>query len=116
MGLLAVGTWPHECHRHPDPHSALNRSMVHGLSSKKVNKPLGPVECVTPQCYGCIKTLASHEHVHHHLIHKNHTMMNVIISYVLLFELLDFMLAFVCAHVLSMQLCAKCPLKQLSYT
>ena len=74
------------------------------------------VKIVTPQCYGCIKTLASHEHVHHHLIHKNHTMMNVIISYVFLFELLDFMLAFVCAHVWSMQMCVKCPLKQLSYT
>ena len=32
---------------------------------------------VTPQCYGCTKTLASHEHVHYHLIHKHHTMMNV---------------------------------------
>ena len=32
---------------------------------------------VTPQCYGCTKTLASHEHVHYHLIHKHHTMMKV---------------------------------------
>ena len=37
-------------------------------------------ELVTPQCYGCTKTLASHEHVHHHLIHKHHIMMNAIIS------------------------------------
>ena len=71
---------------------------------------------VTPQCYGCTKTLASHEHVHHHLIHKNHTMMNVIISCVFLFELLGFILAFVCAHVWSMQMHVKCPFKQLSYT
>ena len=31
---------------------------------------------VTPQCYGCTKTLASHEHVHHHLIHKHHSFMH----------------------------------------
>ena len=43
-------------------------------------------------------------------------MMNVIISGVSLFELLGFMLAFVCAHVWSMQMHVKCPLKQLSYT
>ena len=59
---------------------------------------------VTPQCYGCTKTLASHEHVHH-LIHKHHTMMNVIISCVFLFELLGFMLAIVCAPVWFMQIC-----------
>ena len=71
---------------------------------------------VTPQYYGCTKTLASHEHEHHHLIHKHHTIMNVIISCVFLFEMLGFMLAIVCAHVWSMQMCARCPLKQLSYT
>ena len=71
---------------------------------------------VTPQCYGCTKTLASHEHEHHHLIHKHHTIMNVIIACVFLFELLGFMLAIVCAHVWSMQMCVKCTLKQLSYT
>ena len=71
---------------------------------------------ITPQCYGCTKTLASHEHVHHHLIHKNHTMMHVIISCVFLFKFLGFMLAFVCVHVWSMQMHVKCPLKQLSYT
>ena len=42
--------------------------------------------------------------------------MNVIISCVFLFEMLGFMLAIVCAHVWSMQMCARCPLKQLSYT
>ena len=35
------------------------------------------IKHVTPQCYGCTKTLASHEHVHYHLIHKHHAMMNV---------------------------------------
>jgi hypothetical protein len=35
---------------------------------------------ITPQCYGCTKALASHEHVHYHLIHKHHIMMKVIIS------------------------------------
>ena len=44
------------------------------------------------------------------------TMMHVIISCVFLFELLGFMLAFVCAHVSSMKMHVKCPLKQLSYT
>ena len=54
---------------------------MHGLGSVRVsiikfytNKTY---ISVTPQCYGCTKTLASHEHVHHHLIHKHHTMMNV---------------------------------------
>ena len=97
-----------------------------GLSAKSISDSSETSSCtrtsssyslaITSQCYGCIKTLASHEHVHHHLIHKNHTMMNVIISYVLLFELPNFMLAFVCAQVWSMQMCVKCPLKQLSYT
>jgi len=69
---------------------------------------------VTPQCYGCTKTLASHEHEHHHPIHKHHTIMNVIISCVFLFELLGFMLAIVCANVWSMQMCVKCPLSNLA--
>ena len=69
---------------------------------------------VTPQCYGCTKTLASHEHEHHHPIHKHHTIMNVIISCVFLFELLGFMLAIVCAHVWFMQICVNVLLNNLA--
>ena len=58
---------------------------------------------VTPQCYGCTKTLASHDHVHH-LIHKHHTMMNVIISCVFLFELLGASIC-VCSCVVYANVC-----------
>ena len=44
MGLLAASTWARERHGHPDPHSSLGQSTVHGFSSKKGNEPLGPVE------------------------------------------------------------------------
>jgi hypothetical protein len=54
---------------------------------------------ITPQCYGCTKTLASHEHVHHHLIHKHHTLISVIISCLFLYALLGYMLVCVYAHV-----------------
>ena len=44
MGPLVASTRVHECHRHPGLRSSLGWFPVHGLSSKKGNELLGPVE------------------------------------------------------------------------
>ena len=44
MGPLAANTQLHEHHGYLGPRSSLGWFLVHGLSSKKGNEPLGPVE------------------------------------------------------------------------
>ena len=51
MGPLAANTWAHERRGHLGPRLSLGQFPVHGFSSEKGNKPLGPVEW-TRELYG----------------------------------------------------------------
>ena len=51
MDLLEANTQAHERYGHPGPCSRPGQRVVHGFSSKKGSKPLGPVEW-TQELYG----------------------------------------------------------------